>query len=69
MDHKIEIKEMISQCKCHDESSCVWTTGRRPVMGCPCPVSPPSTTNYDVIKTADILNCSEKAIEIDKTLG
>lgn len=69
MNHKIEIKEMISQCKCSDDSSCVWTTNRRPVMGCPCPTMPPSDTNYDSLKTADIVNCSEKKIEIDKTFG
>ncbi|EAS00637.1 transmembrane protein, putative (macronuclear) [Tetrahymena thermophila SB210] len=69
MDHKIEIKDIISQCKCHDDSSCVWTTGRRPVMGCPCPVRPPEDTDYDSIITAEIVKCSEKKIEIDKSFG
>ena len=69
MEGKVEVKDIISECECGDKSTCVWTTGRRPVMGCPCPVRPPANTNYDALITAEVVNCSDKKIEINKNFG
>jgi hypothetical protein len=64
-DEKIEIKDIISTCTCSDKSTCVWTSGRKPVYGCPCPV-PPVHANYGCVRMAEVLGCSDKKIECNK---
>ena len=59
---KIEIKDLLNNCKCSDDTTCVWTSDRKPVYGCPCEV-PPKNTDYTCPKMAMELNCSDKKIE------